>query len=215
MALPRDLAGQKSLRDSVLDELRRRIIDSRLSPGDRLVERTLAEELGVSRVPVREALRTLEHEGFVQQRPRRGMLVRTLSTADIEALFEVRDALEALMCRRLVERLDDTGLATLTEIVEQSDLAFAAGEVATAVERNAAFHTALVRLCDSDIVSAVMEPIEGRMGWLLSQHTDAAAMNEEHRSILAALAAQDADLAADRCRQHVLSSRAAVAAGGR
>lgn len=212
MALATGPDPHPSLRDAVLEALRARIVDGRLAPGDRLVERTLAEELGVSRVPVREALRTLEHEGFVEERPRRGMLVRSLSPADVEALFEVRDALESLVCRRLVARLDAEGLAGLRGIVERSDAALACGDHRTAVEANAAFHAALVQLCDSEIIRAVIEPVESRMGWLLSQHTDPAAMNAEHRSILEALAVRDADLAAERCRQHVQTSRAAAAA---
>ena len=113
------------LRDQVRDELRRRIADGRLQPGSKMVERELAEEFGVSRVPVREALRTLETEGFVQVVPRKGVVVRHLSRRDVEELFDVREALEFLATRLATEKATNEELAALRHILAEGEEALA------------------------------------------------------------------------------------------
>jgi DNA-binding GntR family transcriptional regulator len=113
------------MRDSVREAIRTLVIDGELRPGDRLVERQLADRLGVSRVPVREALRELAHEGLAEQRPTRGMVVRQLDDEAIEELFEVRAALEAIVCRRVVDRATEEGLDRLDATVAQADAAIA------------------------------------------------------------------------------------------
>src|SRR3569833_1070557 len=87
------------LRDVVTAELRRLILQGELLPGERLVEDRLAERLGVSRNPVREAIRVLAAEGFVEVTPRRGAAVSRLSPEEAEELFDVRMALEGLSAR--------------------------------------------------------------------------------------------------------------------
>jgi DNA-binding GntR family transcriptional regulator len=200
-----------SLRDSVTHALRERIVSGDLAPGSRVVERQVADQLGVSRVPVREALRTLEREGFLEERATRGMVVRRLDPDDVEMLFAVRESLEVVLSRRLVDVLDDTGLATLDGLVASADAHDRAGRHSEAVRANAEFHSALVDLARSRVLSSIIEPVAGRMAWLLNQHTEPAAMVAEHRSIVEALRSRDADRAAAVFAQHLASSRAAVA----
>jgi len=200
----------QSLRDSVTEALRGRIVSGELAPGTRVVERRVAEQLGVSRVPVREALRVLEREGFLEERATRGMVVRRLDADDVAMLFAVRESLEAVLSHRLVAVLDAEGLATLDDLVSRADAHTRAGRHAEAVGANAAFHDALVELARSRVLSSIIEPVAGRMAWLLNQHTEPAAMAAEHRSIVEALRSRDADRAAAVFRDHLASSRAAV-----
>src|SRR3954447_24076191 len=200
-----------SLRDSVTQALRQRIVSGDLAPGTRVVERQVAEQLGVSRVPVREALRTLEREGFVEERATRGMVVRRLDPDDVAMLFAVRESLEVVLSHRLVDVLDDEGLASLDDLVGQADVHARAGRHGEAVAANAAFHAALVDLAASRVLDSILEPIAGRMAWLLNQHTEPATMVAEHRAIVEALRSRDADRAAAVFRDHLASSRAAVA----
>ena len=200
-----------SLRDSVTGALRQRIVSGVLAPGTRVVERQVAEQLGVSRVPVREALRALEREGFLEERATRGMVVRRLDPDDVAMLFAVRESLEVVLSHRLVDVLDDDGLATLDDLVAEADGHARAGRHADAVGANAAFHAALVDLAHSRVLSSIIEPVAGRMAWLLNQHTEPAAMVAEHRAIVAALRSRDADRAAAVFSDHLASSRAAVA----
>jgi DNA-binding GntR family transcriptional regulator len=200
-----------SLRNSVTEALRQRIVSGELAPGTRVVERQVAEQLGVSRVPVREALRALEREGFVEERATRGMVVRRLDPDDVAMLFAVRESLEVVLSRRLVDVLDDDGLATLDGLVLEADAHARAGRHAEAVSANAAFHAALVDLARSRVLSSIIEPVAGRMAWLLNQHTEPGAMVAEHRSLVEALRSRDADRAAAVFSAHLASSRAAVA----
>ena len=208
----KDSRPAQSMRDTVREAIRARIIEGELRPGDRLVERQLAARLSVSRVPVREALRQLAHEGLIEERPTRGMVVRRLDEEDIEALFEVRGALESIVCHRAVAAATDEGLQALDAVVERTAAALARSDRRAAVESNAAFHAVLVDLAGSPVLTAVMEPVAGRMKWLLSQHEDPAAMNDDHAAIASALRSRDATTAKRLCREHLAASRAAVTA---
>ena len=201
----------RSLRDAVTETLRTRIASGELAPGTRVVERQVAEQLGVSRVPVREALRVLEREGFVEERTTRGMVVRRLSDDDIAMLFAVRESLEALLSHRLVTVLDDAGLASLDDVIAQAATHERAGRTADAVAANARFHALLVDLAASRVLTSVIEPIAGRMAWLLNQHSEPTTMIAEHRVIVDALRSRDADRAAAAFREHLANSRAALA----
>jgi DNA-binding GntR family transcriptional regulator len=206
------LATGGSLRDTVRDELRRRIVDGELAPGARLVERALATDLGVSRVPVREALHALTAEGFVEERPRRATVVRVLTARDVEDLFDVREALEEVLCRRVAQRLDADGRAQLSEVLTRGDDALGRGDRSAAVRANADFHAVLLGVSRSPLLASLLEPLSGRMRWLLQQHDDPDAIHAEHREIYAALDAGDADRAGALARRHLETSRAAAAA---
>jgi DNA-binding GntR family transcriptional regulator len=190
------------------DELRERIVSGALEPGEHLVERRLAVELGVSRVPVREALRDLEREGFVEDRPRRGLVVRRLSQSDIDELFDIRAALEAVMVRRLVQRVDSGGLERLQAVLDAAQAAVEKGDLDAAVQANARFHEVMLAASASPLLATIMQPIAGRMRWLLRQHTDARAIHAEHAAILTAIRERNEDRAAQLCEQHIESSRA-------
>jgi DNA-binding GntR family transcriptional regulator len=194
------------MRDSVREAIRTLVIDGELRPGERL---------GVSRVPVREALRQLAHEGLAEERPTRGMVVRQLDDDAVEELFEVRAALEAILCRRVVDRASEEGFDRLDATVAQADAALAGADERLAVHSNADFHEVLLELAESPVLTAVMAPVAGRMRWLLSQHEDPAAMNADHAAIAYALRQRDLASAKRLCREHLASSRRAVAAGRR
>lgn len=212
MAVDGDETGRGSARHAVREAVRALIIGAELRPGDRLVERALAERLGVSRVPVREALRELSHEGLIEQRPTGGMEVVRLGQDDIDSLFEVRGALEAIVCRRVAATATEVDLARLDDVVAATAAATARGDARAAVESNAAFHAVLTDLAGSRVLSAVVEPVAGRMKWLLSQHEDPVAMNEDHAAIAGALRRRDAAAAVRLCEEHLEASRLAVAA---
>lgn len=200
----------RSLRDRTVADVRELIVTGKLAPGNRLVERTLAAALGVSRVPVREALRALEREGFVEERPTRGMVVRRLDDDEVEMLFTIRGALDAVICRRLLAVLDDEGLADLQTTVDDAAQALASGDRPAAVRANSAFHERMVALSDSRVLEAVVDPIAGRLRWLLGQHDDPAPMIAEHQQILDALRSGGARRAIRACAAHLETSRATL-----
>ncbi len=187
--------------------LRERILQGELAPGQRLVERTLAAEMGVSRIPVRDALNILRGEGFVSATPNRGMVVTPLSRQDIEELFEVREALEVLAVRRVTERATAEEIKQLERAIAESEAA-AERDDAQAVGRcNQDFHDLLTAIAHNSLLASIMEPLEGRLHWLLRQNDDPQVLHDEHGALLEAIRSGDADLAAERSLEHVRTSR--------
>lgn len=205
--LPSLGASHRSLSGQVADVLRERIVAGELKPGTHLVERTLAESLGVSRVPVRDALNLLKGEGFVTQEPRRGVVVARLSRKDIEELFDVRLALEVLAARLAAERATPEELAGLKALVEQSSQALRTTDSELLRRSNQAFHDAITAMAHNDLLANVLEPLEGRMHWLLRQNEDPLPLHREHEALYDAIASGDPDKAARISREHVRTSR--------
>jgi DNA-binding GntR family transcriptional regulator len=201
------------LRDVVREKIRMRIAEGEWGPGTRLVERDLAEEFQVSRVPVREALRALESEGFVDLLPRRGAVVRDLTRSVVSDLFDIRQVLEGLVARLVADRVDDEGLAQLCAVVDDGRRAVDAGDHAQCGTANTAFHETLLQLSGNDSLRSVLEPVTGRLRWLFRQTTDHERVQREHEQLYAALALRDSELAAAVALAHVRASRHMVLDG--
>ncbi|GIM90732.1 GntR family transcriptional regulator [Paractinoplanes toevensis] len=132
-----------SLVELAVDRLRRDILSGRSDPGERLVEEQLTRRLGISRAPLREAMRLLAQQGLVEHIPRRGARVATLSDEDVQELYEVRDVLERHAVAAMPERPDLTGLRAALEVMRKATEADDRLELANAHRR---FHTEVVRL---------------------------------------------------------------------
>jgi DNA-binding GntR family transcriptional regulator len=203
--------GAGPLRERVRDELRARIADGRVEPGQRLYEKAIAEELGVSRIPVREAIRMLESEGMVSVLPRRGgVLVRRLDRADVEDLFDVREALEVLAARRAAERADVAGLATLTRLLDTARRAHADGDAAAVDVANTAFHEQIYRIGRNRLVPEMLGPLTGRLRWLFQQNVEHERVLADHERLHRAVVDRDPDLAAAVALEHIRASRRMV-----
>lgn len=111
------------------DEIRERIINGEYAPGARIIEREIAAELGVSRIPIRESLRMLEMEGFVEVLPRKGVVVKQLSQNDVVKLFEVREALAVLAVRLAASNASDADITRLRKLLERAEKADGKGAV--------------------------------------------------------------------------------------
>ncbi|MGW5237319.1 GntR family transcriptional regulator [Monashia sp. NPDC004114] len=207
LAAPTLGAAHRSLRDEVADELRDRIVNGTLEPGQRLVERVLAEELGVSRVPVRDALVQLRGEGFVTEVPRKGVFVTAMSEHDVRELFNVREALEVLAVRLATEGTDQAELRRLREILDQSAAAIRASDVLEVGRCNQAFHDQITAMAHNDLLASILEPLEGRLHWLLRQNDDPSTFHDEHEEIYRAVASGDVVVAQEVSLRHVRTSR--------
>jgi DNA-binding GntR family transcriptional regulator len=196
------------LNQVVADAIRGRILAGDFEPGERLAEERLSVDLGVSRVPVREALRHLAAEGLVTLRPRRGAIVVSHTPEEIADLVEVRATLEGLNARLAARRRDPRHAAALerilaegTKITERSDLASIQGH-------NARFHEAIEAIADNSVLKGIVRALRDRTALLFSR-TSRARIREswdEHAGIVRAILSGNVELADRLASAHVYSS---------
>jgi DNA-binding GntR family transcriptional regulator len=196
---------ERPLREIISDEIRSRIFSGVFPPGTRLVERNLADEFGVSRFPVREALRILHKEGLVEHLPTRGIVVRKPGRAEVEEIFDIRESLEVLAARLAAQRVASGIPSRLHEHVAASRRALEAGDVQSATRANSEFHDELIRLAGSTTLQEVLEPLMGRLHWLFGQVSDLDQVCREHDALCAAVEFGGPQEAAREAQQHVLS----------
>lgn len=177
--------------ERVTRRLRDEIVDGTRLPGSRLVERDLAAELGVSRVPVRDALRALVAEGLVVARPRTWAVVREFTASDVADLMEVRAAFEPLAFRLAAHRRTPEGLRRLRAVLDEELAAAAAGDAVRARRAAADFHEVVTSLAANELLGELERTLRSRMRWLLGQHDDLTAIAEQHRGLYAGIAARD------------------------
>jgi DNA-binding GntR family transcriptional regulator len=201
------LNNYKPLRELVFESLREAIITGRLRPGEHLMETQLAEELGVSRTPIREAIRKLELEGLVLMIPRKGAYVSQLSMKDIADVFEIRRALEGLAARLAAERATDEEVDRLERAIIQIAEVAQTDDLNGAVALDTGFHEELMKASHnprlSQLVSNLREQIQRFRLTSLSHPGRVKLAVEEHRLIVDAIASHDAELAQNLAYEHI------------
>ncbi len=197
--------------ERVMNTLRDEIIDGTRAPGSRLVEREIAAELGVSRLPVRDALRSLVGEGLVTPRPRTWAVVREFTHSDVSDLNEVRSALETLAFRLAAQRRTRAGLAKLRADLDDERAAAAKGDAATARRKAADFHETVTELADNALLSELDGILQSRLRWLLGQHDDLDVFAQEHEELYLAIEARDVQRVAELAAQHLATSTEKIA----
>lgn len=196
-------ARHRPLREEVRDTLRHRIFEGHYPPGARLIERDLATEFGVSRLPVREALRMLRQEGLIEDRLPKGSVVRGLSPKDVRDLFAVRHALEVLASRLAAESATPRDIAHLDELLDRASDALARGAVLEAHQANNEFHDYITHIADNGFLRTALEPLQGQMHRLFRHVNDLGELIQEHRDLLAAIATGDPERAAAQSTHHI------------
>lgn len=202
--------GLESVRVARL--LRDDIMLGRRLPGARLIERDIAAELEVSRLPVREAIKTLVAEGIVVSRPRTWATVREFSEKDIHDFAEVRESIETLAWVLATQRLDDERLALFERLIDAEEAAAAAGDVDAARRLSAEVHMTAVRLSGNEMLIELAASLVTRLRWLFGQHDDLAGMAVDHRAILEAMQAGDVEAVRRIIPQHLAQGRDAAIA---
>lgn len=175
----------------VTEILREDILLGRRLPGSRLIERDIAAELQVSRLPVREAIRALVSEGVVVATPRTWAVVRSFSAQDLQDFAQVRQAMETLAFELATQRAGEAGLRLLESIVEEEEAAAAAGDAERSRIASANFHITAVELARNAMLSELAASLVTRLRWLFGQHDDLAEMAVAHRDIVRAMQAGD------------------------
>jgi DNA-binding GntR family transcriptional regulator len=194
---------------AVYTELKRRIMNLELAPGERLYEPALAASLEVSRTPLREAIRRLTSEHLLSQQPTGGVVVPRLDPREIAELYDVRASLESLMAREATRRATKDDLAELDEILARN--AALVGFADDAMDVGKRLHDTIARIADNGWAVRLHEQIADQMVRYRvvtnSSQTRRETALQEHRDIRAAVASGDPDHAATVAFDHVLSAR--------
>lgn len=199
--------AHRTLREAVADEIRDMIRRGDLQPGERLLEDRLAERLGVSRNPVREAIRALENTGLVEVRQRRGAYVAVLDPARAVDLLELRSVIEAFAARLAAARRTPEQLADIRHWFEEGREATKANDVVHAARAHREFHLAIEAAAANSYLGVAVEPLRAQTELVFSVLVDRRGLIgwAEHVDILTAIEEGDGDRASDAARKHMSS----------
>ena len=203
-----------SLHDEVAAQLRERIFAGELMPGMFLDELQLAEQMKISRTPLREALKVLTHEGLVRHEPRRGCFVNEVTEQDLDEIFPVIGLLEGRCAYEAAQHASDADLETLEVLHQKLAKHAKARRINEYYEANFAIHEAIIRLADNRWLASVIADLRKilRLARLQQLHAPGRLDQSlsEHLAVFAALKARDAEGAEAAMRTHLTRQRGAL-----
>ncbi|HEX9181597.1 MAG TPA: GntR family transcriptional regulator [Burkholderiales bacterium] len=207
--------ARSALYQEVAERLRSRIFAHELAPGAWIDEQALAESFGISRTPMREALKVLAAEGLVTLKPRRGCYVTEVTERDLDEIFPVLALLEGRCAYEAAQKARGPHLKRLQVLHEKLERAGAAGDVEAYFQANQDFHLALQELAGNRWLMQAIEDMR-KVLKLIRRHSllregRVAESLEEHRAIMEGIRAGDPDAADQAMRQHLMRGRAALA----
>ncbi|MBQ7703834.1 MAG: GntR family transcriptional regulator [Selenomonadaceae bacterium] len=204
---PIDLDTYQPLREAVCETLRDALRKGILEPGERLMEVQLDEELGISRTPVREAIRKLEQEGYVIMMPRRGTYVSDISTNDVKEIFEIRSALESLATGLAARRIEPDELETLQNLLMEIEGYIAKNDMEKIVETDIKFHGLLYQVSRNErlvnIINNLKEQLARFRTLSMSYPGRLQETLEEHSEMVEAIANGDVSAAREAAEHHM------------
>jgi DNA-binding GntR family transcriptional regulator len=163
LPLPTEPSAPLPLHQRAYEEIKRFIVSGEYPPDSFLSERQLAQRLGMSKTPVHIALKRIEAEGFVLISPQQGIVVRALAPSDILDHYELREAIEGLIVRKLAGRLDQRQTSTLQRSIQEQEDALRNGDLARCLELDAAFHLLLASFLGNRLILATMEQLQDKI----------------------------------------------------
>ena len=196
-----------TLTDQVLKEIREAIRCGKLKPGERLIEMQLAEEMQISRFPIREALRYLEKEGLVETKPFKGSHVAQFTEKDMEELYSLRSSLEELAVRILIENLDEKKIKELETIIQSMQKASLDGHLVQMISEDLRFHQTVCELSDHRKLLGVWQTLESQLQVFLNIEKDffetAYQYVATHDPIMEAIKKRNVETAEKAIREHL------------
>ncbi len=200
-----------SLTEEIAAIIRERILDGTYAIGEKIPEAPLSNELRVSRTPIRHAFQQLAQEGLVEMIPNRGTFARGFTKRDVQDIYEVRKALEALAMEWAVERIGEEELQTLREIVDQMEFYTLKQNYQRVMEANREFHETIYRASRSRFLSHILksyqEYVQQARKKTVQEPEYLESILEEHKKILRALEEKDGKAAMRLVNQHLENSR--------
>ncbi|MDD4570312.1 MAG: GntR family transcriptional regulator [Tepidanaerobacteraceae bacterium] len=199
-----------SLRTKIYHRLKNAILDGVYKPGESLIEMKLAKELGVSRTPIREAIRQLELEGLVSSIPNKGVIVEGVTSQDVEDIYTIRKMIEGQAARWAADKITDAQLKELKDTLDLMEFYTEKGKPDKVSELDSRFHDIIFRACNSRPLESVLTNFHHfiQRARLVSVKASGRAIHslEEHRSIFEALEAHDPEAAEKAMLSHVDSA---------
>lgn len=202
-----EIGNYKPLREIVFEYLRNSILNGELEPGERLMELQLAEQLGVSRTPVREAIRKLELEGLVEMIPRKGAYVADMSIKDILDVLEVRMFLEGLAAYLAAERMSDDEIDKLKEILKKFEAGIVNMGKEDMIELDNKFHDMIIAGSRNNkllqIVQGLQEQFQRFRVIYFNEYNEHQDLIKYHKAIVESIDNRDSKKAQEYAQTHV------------
>ena len=202
------------LRDVVFNTLRQAILRGELKPGERLMEIALAERLGVSRTPIREAMRKLELEGLVVMIPRRGAQVANITEKDLNDVLEVRIALENVAIEKACSRMTEEGMEAIRQAASEFEQMIAKDDLVDMAQADVAFHEAIYKAADNkrlmQVLNNLREQIYRYRVEYLKEDETRDQLVREHRELMTAIRNRDVALAQEISFRHIENQRKGI-----
>ena len=202
-----DIQNHRPLREMVYEELKALLLMGKIVPGTRLMEIELANSMGVSRTPIREAIRKLEKEGLVTIELRRGAYASQISTEDMVAILEVRQNMEGLAAGFAAQRATAEQLEALRATFDNYNQAFSDGDTKGMIDHDTKFHTLIVESSHNKVLMQIIEQLQELVLRFRYIYYDdfrrAEKMPAEHKAILDAIVNGDAETAKDAANVHI------------
>ena len=202
-----NLDNYKPLRDVVFENLRTAILEGDLKAGQRLMEVQLAEQLGVSRTPIREAIRKLELEGLVVMLPRKGAYVANMSFKDLIDVLEIRSSLEGLAASLAAERLREEDISDLERVAKEFEKSVREADIDNVLKKDVEFHEKIFLMANNkklyQLITSLWEQVHRFRVTYVSNYDASLSLVDEHNRILEAIKSGDCELAKKYATEHI------------
>ncbi len=211
LIVPDNITNVKPIRDIIYEYLRQAIMDGVIKPGERIIERSYAEKFNASRTPIREALRKLEMEGFVEYIPRRGVVAKGLDRNEITEIYAIRRSLEGLAIHAAVDNITLEQVKALEAVIAQALAANDCGNYELVVEQLHRFDEIMLEASKmprlKKLINGLQESLRYYRKLNLASMKRRKTAIEEHSRILQAIIAKDAQLAEKLLCEHIERAR--------
>ena len=202
-----NLDNYKPLRDVVFENLRTAILEGDLKAGQRLMEVQLAEQLGVSRTPIREAIRKLELEGLVVMLPRKVAYVANMSFKDLIDVLEIRSSLEGLAASLAAERLREEDISDLERVAKEFEKSVREADIDNVLKKDVEFHEKIFLMANNkklyQLITSLWEQVHRFRVTYVSNYDASLSLVDEHNRILEAIKSGDCELAKKYATEHI------------
>ncbi len=209
-----DINDYLPLRDVVFNTLRQAILKGELEPGERLMEVQLANKLGVSRTPIREAIRKLELEGLVRMVPRKGAEVASITEKDMRDVLEVRTALDGLAVQLVCDKIKKSDIKELVDANKEFEKSISTKNLTLIAEADETFHDIIYKITENQRLIQMVNNLREqmyryRLEYLKDENTHPKLV-KEHEDIIEQLANKDLEAASKSVKMHVINQEKSI-----